>query len=260
MPLSGHEYPYEEAFGLESVDGITINEEGEIVPAYLPQADDLLLAGDARTIEKQDGRPVSESADTSENDRPLTVSNESREPSYQESAIGSLPAIRFDGSNDYLAYNFDNNYQQPYHVVIAFRLRHLPYQNNGQRYVFSCNGSNVKFGINSDNRHSSTQNVVQWNFRGGGTMTGGNNHGEPHKEFAIANACFAGEDSYLRINGTQIVAGNAGNTELSKFCIGGNTNSSNAQVDVLEYAVYNSDVRDWNNEIEAYFDRSTNIL
>jgi hypothetical protein len=69
--------------------------------------------------------------DLSGNDFHLTQDNATYRPTYADSVLNNKPAVRFDGSNDFMLNNFGQIFSQPNTIFIVYKL-----SSGGNRIIF----------------------------------------------------------------------------------------------------------------------------
>lgn len=156
-------------------------------------------------------------------------------PKYQKNVINGKPVSRYDGSND--AHDVgSSSINQPLHVFLVGALDTL---SNGGNQQFT--GGLVQ--IQYDN------GVDGWGLFAGSAIAGGT----PDTNFHIFTAKFDGTNSYLRVDGTQVVSGDAGTFDFTDLTLGANNGDSQwlngdiAEVAFHGSALSSSEESDWEN-------------
>lgn len=116
------------------------------------------------------------------------------QPTMQATALGGKPALRFDGSNDYLSATIGPPRVQPFTVTVAMKWNSV-----------AARSQVLDFG--------STQLLIlpsQWDAWSGTDLQGGT----PGTSPVVVTYVASGGNSRLLLNGTEVAFGNAGTQQI----------------------------------------------
>lgn len=154
-----------------------------------------------------DNATISSWSDSSGNSRTLTASGN---PTYQTNELNSLPAVRLDGSGDYLA-NAGFSLSQASTWFVVTRRANVA----GASEVLLASGSSVDVAVYLE----SDKDLGAW--AGAGPLLNGNIGTAAH----VVEVVFNGSSTMLGLDGT-LSTGNAGTTGLTGLNVGTNRNNS----------------------------------
>lgn len=207
--------------------------QGDAIP---PDSEDLHAWYDATEISASDGDAISTWPDESGNGYDLTSGTA---PTYKASVINGNPVVRHDGVDDYLDVNWAA-FAQPNHIFAVWRFQAL--DNN--------NITPVYHGENGNNRHTlGERDTDNWRIFSGSNVEGGSKDTNNH----ISAALYDGANSYLRLEGGQVLSGDAGSEGMGGMTTGSNNSQAvYGQVDIGEILIYPMDKSAVESDIESY--------
>lgn len=138
-------------------------------------------------------------------------------------SINGITVGRFDGSDDYLDTDFAN-LTEPYDIYIVFQARSNP------------DNSYILDGLTSA-EHMFYMANSQWNFYQGSPTGGGSLDTSAH--VATTRWSPSGQNDILRLDGSQVFAGDAGSSSSTGLTVGANGDRKNhSPIDVGWVGVY----------------------
>jgi hypothetical protein len=155
------------------------------------------------------------------------------DPKYQTNVINGEPVSRYDGTDD-AHQNSSSSISQPLHIFVVGKLNTL---SNGNNQQFTGGTVQVQYDNSAD----------AWGLFAGSAISGGS----PDTNFHIFTAKFDGANSYLRVDGTQLVSGDAGTNRFSDLHLGANKapnqwlNGDIAEVPIHGSVLSSSAESDW---------------
>ena len=215
-----------QVFVVETVIGTRTEATFEVEVAAIPD-DGLTHHYDATELDLDDGDPVAEWVDESGEGNDL---DSGPGATFSEDEINGLPAVQFDGTDDYL--NGPISQDEPYTVAIAMR---LDSGGSGDR--------NVIAGFND-----SDQVQIEWfegDWRLAGDITGSSND-----NITILTAVLDSSDAILREDGEETVSGSTRELDANALYLGRRPDDSSRFLDgvIGEFLLYNE--RKSENEME----------
>ena len=194
---------------------------------------DLKVWLDAGTITGlSDGDAVTTWTDLSGNSNSPTQATAGKRPLYKTSIINSLPVVRGDGSDDYLAKTFGSALSQPNTVFIVCKWIAL---GTGD-YRFVCDAP-------TGTRHALYRKPAassKWGFYAGSL---GDTDDAVDTSAHYLVAVFNGASSSLRLDGVEIDTSNIGTQTMGGailFTADALTGTYCSNVDIAEYGVYDA--------------------
>jgi hypothetical protein len=156
-----------------------------------------------------------------------------------------LNVVSYDGANDFHEGVFNYSISPPYTMFLAFKWDETTFGNN-KCFLSAGDGSFRFLTRDEDYRMNSTNKIT-----GGSTDT----------NWHIGTLYWDnGSNSVLRIDGTQIVSGDAGQYTLGELGIGYNDSGQNHIDSKLgELAIYPTDKTSIQNDVEQYLSDKWNI-
>ena len=156
-------------------------------------------------------------------------------PIYRSNGIGGNPSVEFDGVDD-LFQSSGDSIPQPTHIFVVAKFN----DSSGIQNIFD--------GESADGRQIIQANSGGYRiFAGSDTVGGGSVDTDPH----IYTASFDAENSYLRVDGDQILSGDPGNDGLSMLTLGAsNSESDHFEGEISEWLVYSDDKGGEEDDIE----------
>lgn len=205
----------------------------------IPDVGDLKARYNAQNVEASQGETVSDLPDLSENTFNLTAGVS---PVYIKSGINGHPVIRFNGDNAHLSVNW-SNISQPFMIFAVFQLQ--SYDTSINEALFGTTTSS-----DSNRGHLFIQtNSDDWRMFGGSVLDGGSPDTNPH----ILTAYYDGTSSYFRLDGADILSGDAGTAQSDGFTLGGQDGGSyHANVDFGELLFYPQNKTSIQSQVEEY--------
>jgi len=227
-------------------DGATASEvigpDGNVVfeaGPDIPDSGDLQARWTAKDLSQSDGQTVSTWTDATGNGHDLTAG---AAPTYKTSIINGNPVVRFDGVGDHLSTAF-STISQPNTIFGVFQLR-----------SFDTSAIETIYGSENDNSDSTRQTLQQpnsndWRHYAGNTLDGGT----PDTNAHVFTAQYDGASSYLRLDGSSEVSGDAGNEGLNGFQLGARWDvAAFGAVDIGEILIYPMDKSGIQSDVESY--------
>jgi len=164
-----------------------------------------LDASDTSTITEVGGA-VSQWDDKSGNGYNVTQGTAANQPTSGTRTLNSLNVIDFDGS-DLLVKTTSPTLSQPNVMLLVAQLDGTPAVNQ-----------TITDGTTSTGRHIvRATSTGEWMLNSGSTVTGGTTDTSPH----VFRALFDGASSSLHVDGSSVLAGDAGSQSLVGFAFGG---------------------------------------
>lgn len=199
-----------------------------------------------------DGDPVSQWTDFSGNGYHATQATAAKRPTFKTGVQNGLPAIRFDGTDDWLRTASWGSKAQPNTVFIVAK---PPANGTGTRIIIE--------GIVSTDRHLWAKDAANDSnsFYGGAWVSGATITGIANT-WSIAALNFNGADFNVYINGESRVTGNIGAHGLSGLTIGTNLATDNFffNSDMSEIIVYDTLLSDADRaKVEAYLSQKYGV-
>lgn len=248
--------------GVVESSQVDVSKNGVLRPDYVPERDHLLIGGGARHLPVDGGSKLQIVEDVSHHDNHMTMDQNQYRPRILRDIVDGNPAIRFEPNDSTYLQTWTDWYSQPIHVFVVLHFHRLPWDNSGNRWVFADRKNDLKFGF-----YSHGNNYINWEIRGNSRLPDDRNEDGTaildEDRIYIANILFDGDNSHIRINGEIVnqgdITGGSNPYQFAGLSLGGEDNSNNSSVDVLEYLVY---PRRMANEqaIENYLDRYSNAL
>ena len=171
----------------------------------VPVTADLHAHFDATQLDLVDGDAVAQWDDVSGNARHATQATAAARPTFRKSSGGTW--VSFDGVDDYLATASWTDLSQPNDIFFV-----------GAASNYS--GSSIFLdGLDASHEHSVVlyASGPSWRLDGGTLLSGGTPSPSPH----VFHAHFDGASSTLRVDGVQVIAGNAGTESINGLILGG---------------------------------------
>lgn len=219
-----------------TIDGSSVKEvtvDGSTVFAGIPDSEDLHARYDATELSLLDTDPVTTWTDETGNGYDLTDNNSA--PQYATDAINGNPAVSFDGVDDYLDTTF-STLSQPNTVYIVFSLNPI----NDTQVIYDGEGNLHGFGEGGDG-------ILQM-FAGNNVDDGAADSGNH-----IFGGLYDGPNSVGRLDGSQVLSGDAGASGLDGFRVAADNSASNfAEVLVGEILIYPQDKSGIQSDVEQY--------
>jgi hypothetical protein len=228
----------------DGTDWYTVSDQSYLGDG-IPDSGDLYARYDSREINLSDGDTISSWQDL-QNSLNLSATGD---PVYRSDIGLGIPGVELDGADDKFVTTGPTE-SQINQVFILARFRSIP---NANSVLFDSESGDGQTIYSND-----TGTGQVWSLFAGESLTAGSSDTNWH----IFNAKFAGSNSYLRIDGAQVVSGNAGSESLNGITLGdfrGQTGNE-AAVDIVEVLPYTTDKTSKEDAIESYLDRDTNIL
>ena len=173
---------------------------------------------------------VSQWNDQSGNGRHLIQSTGSKQPTLVTASFG-LPAVRFDGSNDYM-FTSAFGLGQPFTVFIVYKSVTIGAAVTND-VIFDGTGPSVTTAIGTDT-------VPRSYLFAGNALVGSQ---IASSSYVYAEAVFNGASSFLLANGSTVVSGDAGAQNPDGFTLGAaftsNTGTRNTNIEVAEVIILN---------------------
>jgi hypothetical protein len=136
------------------------------------------------------------------------------------------PALRFDGINDFLRKDFGITFPQPNTYFTLIKINQIKNQNFVDSFTPTTNRAGL-FSASNGNYEIFAGNVL-----------GSNNK----DAYVLMEAFFNTTNSIIRINGNNVITGNAGNQSAQPIIIGTYTpGNGQANMQMQELIIYNSD-------------------
>jgi len=205
---------------------------------------------------------VSAWLDLSGNNNNISQATTDFKPVYTQSAINSLAAIRYDGSNDFLEGNFIVTGEEITAFVVAKRLAVI---NTGSAAFTTYNSANARDSTSLDSfieAWESTGNVLT-TFR----VTAKSSHPHPGNDIPyIFTTKFDGTNNIAYLNGTAATAvASAGNFNINTLLVGARffDNSINRfyNGDIGEIIIYDRTLSTLERkEVESYLSKKWHII
>ena len=174
---------------------------------YLLQLDNLTMLLDATKITGLvDTDPVATWEDQSGNSNDASQGTAANRALYRTNILNGLPAVRFDGINDYYTVTFGSDLVQPTTIITV-----------------ATHGDNTDFfydGIVNTKRHTLHGTAAPGNplvAYAGAVLDSTVNSEFPASVFSVL---YNGANGYIRRNSTELIAGNIGAQVLSGLTIG----------------------------------------
>lgn len=210
----------------------------------IPDSGDLHAHYDASALSLSDGQSVSTWGDETGNGYDLTAG---AAPTYRTSIINGNPVVRFDGVDDYLSVDF-TALPQPNTIYIVAQ---LPTADGSQDDSFyDSNEGSIP------NQHLYRNNVGTWNAFAGSQLNDGSIDSNAH----IHGVKWDGVNTTIRIDGTEVVSGDAGGQSLDGLIMGANAIiGAFAEMDIGEMLIYPSDKSSIQSDIETYLSNKWGI-
>lgn len=164
-------------------------------------------------------------------------------PTLLESEQNGLDVARFNASGDVLTGAFSSTFTQPNHVFMAFRDYDTSAGSSTRFYIGTDDGNNRQdFGTPADGS--------EWRVETSSGISGGSTDTNWH----IASILFNGSNSHLRLDGVEIISGNAGSHDYNSVALGGlDWNNSNwSALDFGEAVHYPQDKTSIESDVEGY--------
>lgn len=230
-----------------------IDEDGVMRPAFYVRGDTIFLAGDAQHIDRPDYTALETIEGVADSGRILEQPNASQRPRLQKKVHRQLSAVRFDGSDNTMRLQDSGsmNLEHPFHMFVVFRFHDLPWKSTTEERLIG-DGNNY-FGVQSFNTGAGNLNEVRWMMDSNSSIDGGVADTDLH----VASIVFNENNSQIRIDGTQVVAGDVGTRTLQDFQLCPN---SNAKVDILRWMLFDDTMQQSVRQIEQYLDNYTDLL
>lgn len=208
----------------------------------VPASQDLHAHYDATELTASGGDAISTWPDETSNGHDLTAGTA---PTYAASAINGNPVVRFDGTDDFLDVAF-TALSQPNHIFVVYKLNSFSTSSYEMVYDSETTSS-------GDDRNtfgsSNSDNWFQYAPPGGTLQEGGTLDTANH----ISSSLFNGTNSVSRLDGSQIISGDAGDGALNGLTVGAQYDGSNfAEVDVGEILIYPQDKSGIVTDVESY--------
>ncbi len=197
----------------------------------IPDSEDLQAHYDASHLSSVDPWPAEVGPD-------LTVEGE---PSVVTDEKNGNNVVRYDGTDDGHFGSFASAVTQPVHIFGVVRFRSLT---SDAAYVFGTTGD-------TDNRAGFTEGSSdEWGISAGTTITGG----VSDTNWQVVNIYFDGANSYLRLNGTEIISRDAGAGDYLGVALGWLewNNGNYAPADVGQYLSYPMSKESVETDVESY--------
>jgi PKD repeat protein len=171
--------------------------------------------------------------DQSENDFHLTQSNANARPVILDSALNNLPAVSFDGIDDFLSVDFGELFEQPNTFFIIFSSNVPPSTSAGIFDGITTHGSVFT--------HGAGNNLVMASNPSAPTSYLTHDITPPFGPL-VATTIFNGNNSFLHINTTVVDSGPQGNLSLSDLQLGRRTWASlhYSKVNISEFIYYDT--------------------
>jgi hypothetical protein len=166
-------------------------------------------ASDTESI-TQSGGLVSQWSDLSGNGYDVAQATSANQPTTGSRTLNGLNVLDFDGSSDYLQGAFGVTLTQPNTIFAVFKR-----DSAGTMFLYD--------GIDSSNRHAQYFSSGNYKAFAGTTINGGTVDTDPH----ISRAVFNGSSSSLFIDGSSVVAGDAGALSLNGITLGAQYTAAN---------------------------------
>ena len=206
------------------------------IEAAIPDSEDLHARWSAKGLELSDQDSVNSWEDETGNGHDLTAGSA---PTFITDGINGNPAVRFDGTNNYLDVAF-SALSQPNNIYAVFRYRSI---NNDNDTLYDAEADP------SDRNLFNQPSNDDFRIFAGEALDGGNADTNPH----ISSALFNGSSSTHRIDGAEVASGDAGTESLDGFTVGANRgDANNAPIDIGEILIYPEDKSGIQSDVEQY--------
>jgi len=230
---SGPAYP-EWAF---QHNGSRLGAHDALTASAIPDSGGLQARYDATELSLSDGNSVSTWTDETGSGFDLTAG---AAPTFRTSIINGNPAVRHDGTDDYLNVGW-SSIPQPFHVFIVA---------SKQTAGNTSSENLIDGGTNDEHLLRSENDGPFWNMFAGSDLDD-NSDDTNNNIFA---ALFNGSSSTLRINGTQVANGNAGGNSSTGLTTGARNGGGAGfgDFDIGEILFYPQDKSSVQSDVESY--------
>lgn len=196
---------------------------------------------DATEISGSDGDSIGSWTDQEGSDD-LTQGTNSDKPTLKTGQINGNQVLRFDGSSDYMQTTTAESYSQPNNIFIAFEFQ--SHNTDGtNNYIFDGNASRESL---------SNDGSENWTIFAGSSVT---SSGGVDNNTHIFSGLYNGSSSTGRIDGSQVLSGDAGSNALNGVTVGtyAGADSNFGNVDIGEVIIYDADLSDSDRDaVESY--------
>lgn len=173
-----------------------------------------------------DNQTVGGIKDKSGNNRHAIQATAGKRPTYKSTGFSGRPYLQSAGAERKLVATFSINQPNTVFVVCRYAVisaNQSPFDGSvGARHLFVLTGSPAKYSINAGTSLNSTANAD-----------------DEHRHHT---AVFNGANSYYRLDGTQIAAGNTNTNALTNPVLFGPYTAAASEIDLAEVLVYNREL------------------